>query len=142
MPLTVVSYSTARILSRRMVLFGISRFSRTFSAALNTSRYVECSMFAGSRLLDRQRAQGTTPLRWRHLPDKLEEQEGRCTICGGDIPQGKGANHIDHKTPRARGGSDDASNIQAVCARCNRRKGVKTLEELLAQETLPFQEPK
>ena len=43
-----------------------------------------------TRLLDRQRAQGTTPLRRRHLPDKLEEQEGRCTICGGDIPRVKG----------------------------------------------------
>ena len=95
-----------------------------------------------ARLLDRQRANGTTPLRRRHLPDKLEEQQGRCTICGGDIPQGKGANHIDHKIPRSRGGSDDAGNIQAVCARCNRLKGVRTLNELQQQMALPFQEPK
>ena len=95
-----------------------------------------------TRLLDRQRAQGTTPLRRRHLPDKLEEQEGRCTICGGAIPQGKGANHIDHKIPRSRGGTDDASNIQAVCARCNRLKGVRTLDELQQQMALPFQESK
>ena len=94
-----------------------------------------------ARLLSRQRAQGTTSMRRRHLPDKLEEQEGRCTICGGDIPQGKGQNHIDHNIPRSRGGSDDASNVQAVCAPCNRRKGTKSMDELRSQIELPFQEP-
>ena len=93
-------------------------------------------------LLSRQRAQGTTPLRRRHLPDKLAEQEGFCTICGGDIPEGKRANHIDHIIPSSRGGTDDASNIQAVCARCNQRKGVKSMDEILSQMALPFQEPK
>lgn len=95
-----------------------------------------------ARLLAQQRARGTTPIRRQHLPDKLEEQRGRCAICGEAIPQGKGANHVDHKIPSSRGGTDDADNIQAVCAGCNRRKGVKTQDELLMQIALPFQQPK
>ena len=94
------------------------------------------------RLLARQRARGTTPLRRRHLPDKLSEQRGRCTICGEALPQGKGQSHIDHKLPSSRGGTDDASNIQAVCAPCNRRKGNKKMDEVLSQMALPFQKPK
>lgn len=93
-------------------------------------------------LLAQQRARGTTPLRRRYLPAKLAEQRGCCAICGGDIPEGKGENHIDHKIPSSRGGTDDASNIQAVCARCNRRKGDKKMDEILSQMALPFQEPK
>ena len=90
------------------------------------------------RLLARQRQRGTTPLRRRHLPAKIKEQNGRCAIYGEEIPQGKGQNHIDHRTPRSRGGTDDASNINVVCAPCNRRKGVKRMDELLAQIMLPF----
>ena len=89
-------------------------------------------------LLARQRQRGTTPMRRCHLPAKIEEQHGRCAICGEDIPQGKGLNHVDHRVPRSRGGSDEAANIQAVCAPCNRRKGVKQMDELLAQTMLPF----
>ena len=92
-------------------------------------------------LLAQQRARGTTPLRRRYLSDKLAEQEGRCAICGEAIPQGKAESHIDHKVPSSRGGNDDGSNIQAVCARCNRRKGVRTQDEMLAQTTLPFPVP-
>ncbi len=95
-----------------------------------------------ARLLAHQRVRGTTPLRRRHLPDKLAEQQGRCTICGEAIPQGKGQSHIDHKTPSSRGGTDDASNIQAVCAPCNRRKGTKKMDEVLSQMALPFPVPK
>lgn len=94
-----------------------------------------------ARLLNRQRAQGTTPLRRRYLRAKLEEQQGYCPICGKAIPQGKGASHTDHRLPRSRGGTDDESNIQAVCASCNRRKGVKSMDELRSQMALPFQEP-
>lgn len=90
------------------------------------------------RLLARQRQRGTTPLRRRHLPAKIKEQNGRCAICGEEIPQDKGQNHIDHRTPRSRGGTDDASNINVVCAPCNRRKGVKRMDRLLAQIMLPF----
>lgn len=93
-----------------------------------------------TRLLERQRTNGTTPLRRRYLLVKLVEQKGCCGICGRDLPRGKGENHIDHKVPSSRGGTDAAGNIQAVCAPCNWRKGTKRMEELLSQMALPFQE--
>jgi 5-methylcytosine-specific restriction endonuclease McrA len=31
--------------------------------------------------------------------------------------------HVDHVTPRSRGGSDDPSNLVASCARCNLGRG-------------------
>ena len=34
--------------------------------------------------------------------------------------------HIDHKTPKARGGSESMSNKQLLCSPCNTRKGDKT----------------
>ena len=34
--------------------------------------------------------------------------------------------HIDHIYPRDHGGSNDESNLQALCAPCNTRKGVQT----------------
>ena len=92
-------------------------------------------------LLAQQRARGTTSLRRRYLSDKLAEQEGRCAICREAIPQGKAECHIDHKLPRSRGGNDDGSNIQAVCAPCNRRKGRRSMDELSSQMGLPFPVP-
>ena len=47
----------------------------------------------------------------------------KCEYCGQD------ASDVDHQTPRARGGSDDISNLVPCCAVCNRAKGMMTLEE-------------
>ncbi|WP_284076323.1 HNH endonuclease [Herbaspirillum aquaticum] len=51
---------------------------------------------------------------------------GRCAVCGAtsDLV-------IDHKIPIVRGGSCDESNLQSLCAPCNRAKGRKTMEEFL-----------
>lgn len=38
---------------------------------------------------------------------------------------------LDHVVPLSRGGSNDASNIVAVCRSCNSRKSDKTLNEFL-----------
>lgn len=42
----------------------------------------------------------------------------RCFCCGREKPL-----HIDHIVPVVQGGTDDITNLQPLCALCNRRKG-------------------
>lgn len=49
---------------------------------------------------------------------------GRCVYCQGP------AETIDHVVPRSRGGQHSWDNVVAACARCNHRKGDRTLAEL------------
>ncbi|MFM7192274.1 MAG: HNH endonuclease [Microcystaceae cyanobacterium] len=53
----------------------------------------------------------------------LQRDRHRCQSCG------KGPEtttlHIDHIIPLAEGGSNDLSNLQTLCANCNRRKSAK-----------------
>jgi ATP adenylyltransferase len=50
----------------------------------------------------------------------LKRARYRCELCGAHEEQA--AMHIDHIIPRARGGSDDISNFQALCITCNTNK--------------------
>lgn len=60
--------------------------------------------------------QGSTR-RWRELRAKiLDRDHHSCWICQDYADQ------VDHIQPRARGGSDDPSNLAAICGSCNRRK--------------------
>jgi 5-methylcytosine-specific restriction endonuclease McrA len=57
-----------------------------------------------------------------------------CTYCRIDlstVPY-----HADHKTPLARGGSNDIGNMQMLCAPCNMRKHATTHEEFLMRLAL------
>jgi 5-methylcytosine-specific restriction endonuclease McrA len=59
----------------------------------------------------------------------LEKQKWRCAYCGISlyfIEQ-----HIDHKTPISRGGSNYIENIAVTCASCNQSKHTKTAEEFM-----------
>lgn len=47
----------------------------------------------------------------------------QCFYCGDD------ASHVDHQTPKARGGTDEIHNLVPACARCNVAKGMMTVEE-------------
>ena len=46
--------------------------------------------------------------------------EGRCAECGGELEPGW---HGDHVTAYSRGGETRAANGQALCPRCNLKKG-------------------
>ena len=50
----------------------------------------------------------------------LKRAKYRCELCGAH--EGQTALQIDHIIPKARGGSDDLSNYQALCATCNANK--------------------
>lgn len=45
----------------------------------------------------------------------------RCCKCGGWFS--KSEIDVDHRIPKKHGGTDDISNLQAMCQHCNRSKG-------------------
>ena len=64
------------------------------------------------------------PSDWAATRAKVFALKGsQCVYCGSD------ASHVDHQTPRARGGSDEISNLVPSCALCNIAKGMMTVEE-------------
>ena len=52
----------------------------------------------------------------------LQAQRRRCAACKCSISDGY---HVDHIQPVARGGSNDITNIQLLCAPCNQSKGAR-----------------
>ena len=54
------------------------------------------------------------------------KQSGLCAACSADLSTGF---QCDHVVPVSRGGSNWPSNIQLLCAWCNRSKGAKLMEE-------------
>jgi 5-methylcytosine-specific restriction endonuclease McrA len=64
----------------------------------------------------------------RRLLRAFDRTNGRCAYCGAELLLGSDW-VVDHIIARARGGSNDDSNLVASCARCNGRKKTKTPEE-------------
>jgi hypothetical protein len=54
----------------------------------------------------------------------------RCPHCDGDVC-GNRFTHLDHDTPRSKGGAADASNEQAAHRCCNLKKGNRESTEIL-----------
>lgn len=50
----------------------------------------------------------------------LKRAGGRCELCG--VSHDEIQIDVDHITPRAKGGSNDADNLQALCRTCNANK--------------------
>ena len=58
----------------------------------------------------------------------LEKWHRTCVYCGvKDVPL-----NLDHIVPKARGGSNRASNLTLACIPCNQAKGARPVEEFLA----------
>jgi len=60
---------------------------------------------------------------WISIKRRLEiyTRDGfKCLICGviDNLT-------LDHVIPRSKGGSNDSSNLQTLCNRCNSKKGIK-----------------
>ena len=68
----------------------------------------------------------TTKLQWRAVRAGLiRDFGGRCDYC--DTPITAKTMHIDHAIPRCQGGTDHYCNLHASCARCNLRKGGRSV---------------
>ena len=59
------------------------------------------------------------------------QQEGLCNGCRGDFPFK--LFEVDHLVPRSRGGTDHLPNLQLLCSSCNRIKGDRPQEYLMAR---------
>ena len=59
------------------------------------------------------------------------EQEGRCGGCQTEFPFK--LFEVDHVIPQSRGGTDHFDNLQLLCSHCNRLKGDRPQEYLVAR---------
>lgn len=89
---------------------------------------------------------------YRYNPDDLSSKSirylvlklanGRCALCGASVKDTP--IDIDHIIPRSKGGSNDITNLQALCDRCNRAKrnrdatDFRHLGEDIHDATCPF----
>lgn len=71
------------------------------------------------RLYDDRRGSSTARgygYAWQQRRKKYIEQHPFCVRCRKPTEQ------VDHRIPRSRGGSDDESNLQALCGYCHKQK--------------------
>ncbi len=66
----------------------------------------------------------------KHRKAVGEAQDWKCIYCKCDISK-KGASHLDHIVPVAKGGTSDRDNLQLLCRRCNIRKSAHQPDEQL-----------
>ena len=60
-----------------------------------------------------------------------DEQEDRCNGCRSEFPFR--VFEVDHIIPRSGGGQDNIENLQLLCAHCNRVKGDRPQEYMVAR---------
>ncbi|MBF9058172.1 HIT domain-containing protein [Rhodobacterales bacterium HKCCSP123] len=124
-----------RVLTQNGIVEPIKRGRSVVGYRLNTETLSETQRASLNALCDRRLAEfiqqrgdglyahrrpsdGYVPGSTRY--EVLKRAKYRCELCGAHEDQI--ALHIDHIVPRARGGSDDLSNLQALCMTCNTNK--------------------
>ena len=65
----------------------------------------------------------------KHLIRLYNQQNGECNGCGGRFEKPSHLT-IDHREPVSKGGDDNIDNLQALCHKCNAKKGNRTMHDL------------
>ncbi len=81
----------------------------------------------GERLYDHRR-QAPGQISGSDRYEVLKRAGGRCELCGVSMEERR--LEVDHIIPRSLGGSDDPSNLQALCWLCNANKGARDTTDL------------
>jgi hypothetical protein len=112
----------------------VAAFKDIFHPQANCCSFGDNKAFSGSELAKVYR-QKAYPERFsekkkrKQLSSKLRysilERDGfRCNACGISASDGA-ILHVDHRTAVVNGGSNDPSNLQALCSDCNLGKGAR-----------------
>ena len=76
---------------------------------------------------------------WRRYVG-IDKREGKCVVC-------KRAIYTDdfeagHNKARAKGGTDNVSNLRPICTKCNRAMGTKSIDQWIEKLQGPAERPK
>lgn len=71
----------------------------------------------------KSRTRGSLKLRF----EVFKKDDYKCRICGVSAKDEGVKLEVDHKIPKAKGGTDHISNLWTLCFKCNRGKGVSKL---------------
>ncbi len=59
---------------------------------------------------------------WQKLRDAVMRRDGGLCVPCLDLGLETRATSVDHIRPKSQGGTDDMTNLQAICHRCHARK--------------------
>jgi hypothetical protein len=70
---------------------------------------------------------------------RIDARDGyRCVYCGATAETAGAALQLDHLTPRAAGGGDEATNLVVACRRCNSARQNLPLRDWAAKAQVDF----
>ena len=101
------------------------------TASLRQERQDIAGLVTARTDIPRRTDVGTLPSYRQQKHVLFGQQEGRCAGCDTEFPFR--AFDVDHIVPQSRGGTNHPENLQLLCSHCNRVKGDRPQEYLLAR---------